>query len=182
MISVTTVLQPWTDFSMIKPEVLNAACERGTEIHGDCGAYALGNWYPLPKAYSGYRKSFRSWFDNMVEKVIGVEMELVSKIFGFLGHPDIICELKDGSGVIIVDYKTPISLQKTWRLQLAGYKILAEEVLGITVDRLACLRLKKDGGYPIFSETPSDEIAIDMSAFLNALGIYKYMKGDKECR
>jgi len=77
--SVTQVLQPFADFSGIRPEVLEAAADRGTRVHSACLAKAAGAWSkPLPESEVGYYESFCAWMNN-VESV-----SIVHPVFVFL--------------------------------------------------------------------------------------------------
>ena len=70
MIRVTEALKPFADFSMIHPDVLDYASERGTVIHKACSNYANGVYVIKglwPPDYVGYFNSFTDWFDKYVE-------------------------------------------------------------------------------------------------------------------
>lgn len=174
--SVTTVLSPWADFSMVREDVLKAACDRGTMVHNAMAAHALGLFVPkLPEGYQGYFDSGRRWFDRFVSEVILVEPELIDKDFGFCGHPDLICGLKSCTGYAIPDYKTAQTPSKTWAPQLAGYKRLAEKE-GYHIHRLFNVILKPDGKMAKVVEylnSPND-----FKAFLSALNCWKYFIGE----
>lgn len=177
MIRVTEALKPFTDFSMIRPDVLDYASERGTVIHHACSLHARGAFVLCelwPPDYVGYFYSFRDWFDNYVEKVVAIEIELINGEFGFIGHPDLLCNIQGDWRPTLVDLKTPLAESPTWKPQLAAYRNLAIKA-GYDIGRVGSLRLKPDGGRAIFTEY-TDEKA-DFAAFLNALMIAKYFKG-----
>jgi hypothetical protein len=88
MIRVTEVLSPWNDFSMVPPELLKLAAARGTKVHTSCASIARGLWTPRPAEIKGYIQSYERAL-VLFERVIFVEPELVSKAFGFKGHPDL---------------------------------------------------------------------------------------------
>ena len=171
--TVTEVLSAFTDFSMIPPGVLEKAAARGTEVHSLCYGIAKGMWLPsIPPDCAGFVLSFQDFFNKYVKKTIFAEGELVDKIFGFLGHPDLIVEFYDGANVLI-DLKTPLNLQKTWKGQMAAYKHLAEQN-GFKIDRVGSLRLSPKGNPPKFDQYTNS--AIDLTAFLAALSAYKHYK------
>jgi hypothetical protein len=123
--SVTKVLSPFVDFSMIPPDVLDFASERGTLVHRYCETIARGiPAMGIPEYCAGYVRSFQRWFDEYVLKVIFVEHEMIDDGFGYLGHVDLVCVLKDLRAVV-VDLKTPLAESPTWRAQLAAYRQLA---------------------------------------------------------
>ena len=174
MLRVTQVLEPWTDFSMIRPEVLEAACVRGTAVHGACEAYANGIWAPaLPSEYQGYFDSFKKWFDLYVIRVIFTEKALKSDTFQITGHPDLCAIIKGDIFPRIIDYKTPASKYKTWRAQIGAYCTMARDA-GYPVIGGMSLRLRADGG-PAIADVYNDTTG-DWAGFLSALNAYRYFK------
>ncbi len=173
--SVTQVLGIFTDWSRINPDVLSAACVRGTAVHTACGAYALGVWVaPLPVEYQGYFRSFTDWFDQYIEKVYLVEKRLYSDIYKYKGKPDLALKIKGDKLPSVLDLKTPIAVGKTWCCQLAAYKNLIEENENIMIGRCISLRLKADGSPPIANDYQYSNS--DYAAFLAALTAYRYFK------
>jgi len=165
----------FTDFSMIREDVLAAACARGTAVHSACGAYALGLWVsPLPDEYRGYFLSFTSWFDQYVEKVHLVEKRLFDETYKYKGKPDLALKIKGDKLPSVLDLKTPIAVGKTWCAQLAAYKNLIEINENIKIGRCLSLRLKVDGGPPIANDYQYSDS--DYAAFLSALNAYRYFK------
>jgi len=80
---------------MVRPDVLAAACERGTAVHKACECYATGLWSPaLPADWRGYFDSFKKWFDLYVLEVIFTEKPLKSDVLGLTGHPDLCALIK----------------------------------------------------------------------------------------
>lgn len=170
--SVTRVLAPWTDFSRVPTDTLAAAADRGTRVHRACTAIVQGCWPLTANDVLPYVSSFEQWVKNVAD-VILTETELIDPSYGFMGHPDLICRLKDGN-VWLIDLKTPAAVAKSWRVQLAAYRRLAE-VNGHRIDRTATLRLSKDGKHPILDETTATN-ASDLAVFLNCLSAFKYFK------
>ena len=129
LISVTTALSPFNDFSQVPPERLAAAAARGTAVHQACAAYARG--LPVFET-SGYLyfQSFKNWFDKYVKRALFVEAEFSDPTcYCIIGHVDLVAELVDGR-IVVVDYKTPVAESKTWRAQLACYCYLVKPVVG----------------------------------------------------
>ena len=171
--TVTQVLKPWADFSMVRPEVLAMAAERGTDAHRICAAILRGLWVPsIPEDCRGFVLSFRSWLP-FVQDIHLVEGELIDPALGFAGHPDMIVTLKGDSRPAVIDLKTPATKCRLWRAQLAAYKHLAI-VNDWHVNRVASLRLKRDGSRPIFDEYTDS--AQDMAAFTAALNAHRWFK------
>ena len=172
-VSVTQVLSPWSDFSRVRPEVLHAAALRGTRVHAIAAAILKGHYVPQPDPdIRGYVESFRRWVDLMAPVVVAVEPLWVCPVLGIQGHPDLVAVLKGDYYPTLIDLKTPVTKLRTWRLQIAGYQLLAE-ANGIKVARVASLRLDAGGGLPKFNEY-STTLAGDREVFLAAVKTFKF--------
>lgn len=172
-VSVTQVLGRYSDFSRVPPEVLQAASERGTVIHQICAAMAEGLWIPeIPPAYAFYIQSFTLWFGAVVDKVIATEPELRCKKYGFMGHPDLICRLQGDKDLTLIDLKSPVTLQKSWPIQISAYFHLAKERWP-NIKRIGSLRLSPEGKSAKFDEFTKD-ISRYFNLFLSALNLHKY--------
>lgn len=170
-ISVTQALQPWSDFSMVPPAMLEAAAARGTAVHDACATIARG--LPLVNVapeIEGYVASYQRWFDLMVDEVLLVEERLVDVDFGYNGEPDLVIRAKNQK-IILIDNKTPVQMINSWRLQCAAYCALVCKN-GITPSLSGSLRLKKDGG--IARMDYYDNVAADFNLFLQALNLYRF--------
>lgn len=173
--SVTEVNEPWVDFSKVPSAVLQAASERGTAVHEACALYAQGvPMLAIPDAISGYVDSFKGWFDRMIMEVILVEERLFDDANGYNGQLDLVARTK-GCEVWLVDLKSPVTLSKSWRVQLAAYKSLCEKH-GIKVDRAGTLRLRADGKTPRV-DWYEGSATKDFNIFLSALNCHRYFKG-----
>jgi hypothetical protein len=177
--SVTQAIGPFADFSRVSPAVLDAAAARGTAVHEAAAAHAQGLWVPpLPEELAGYFNSFRRWFDATVVEVIGVELEVKDEALGYIGHLDLAAVLKGDDVITIIDYKTPATKNKLWAAQLAAYLHAFQSTpWPWDANRIASLRLKKDGGRAIFDEYTNSHQ--DFAAFVAALTAYKWFKEDK---
>lgn len=173
--SVTQILRPWSDFSNISPETLANAADRGSRVHTQCAAKAHGLFYIFQGDTLPYLASYDFWLEKVKPKIIATEIELCDHSLGFMGHPDLICQI--GSEVIVIDLKTPAAVSPTWRLQLAAYHHLAK-LHGYRPSRIAALRLSKDGKPSLFDEFTAT-VNTDFAIFLNCLSAYKYFYGDK---
>lgn len=175
--SVTEVLSILDTYSGVNPATLDAAAERGTAVHKACAAVAKGlPVVGLRDDLQGYLKSFRKWFDLLVDKVLLVETRLVDEAYLFHGHPDLIVVLRSrNADITTVDLKTPVQHYKTWALQMAAYNRLAVVNWRMVTYSAGTLQLDADGGVPkmIWYEQGRR----DFNLFLNCLNLYRYMKG-----
>ena len=174
--SVTEVIGRYSDFSRVPPEVLQAAAARGTRIHQLCAAYAQGLWVPdyCDSSEAGYMLSFTLWYSLAVDKIIASEPALTCSKYHFKGHPDLICRLKGDSVLTLIDLKSPVQKQKTWRLQIASYRHLALEKWP-TIKRVGSLRLSPEGKPARFDEY-SGTLEADFNVFLSALNLYNFLR------
>lgn len=174
--SVTQVLAPYAGFDRVRPDVLEAACARGTDTHTPCLAIASGVPFVFVKPeLQGYVDSFRRWRDSMVDEVIAVEPALVHTSYLYTGMPDLIVRLKNETEQSVWDLKTSKSKGRVWCGQLAAYKELAIHS-GYGAHRVCSLRLREDGSMPIADEyTYSDR---DFAAFLSALNAWRYFNAN----
>jgi hypothetical protein len=173
--SVTQVLQLYADFSAVKPDVLQAAAERGTIVHDACFGIVLGlPFTPITaegRAVVGYVNSFRRWFDAVVDDVIFRERRIIDNEHGFHGEPDLLVKAKHGE-IMLIDIKTPITKSKGWRLQLAAYSRLCT-LAGYAVDRIGSLRLSPEGKTPKVDWYEGNRLQ-DFAVFLSALNVYRF--------
>ena len=178
MISVTQALSPFNDFSNVPPAVLEEAKLRGTLAHGLFASYALGLWIPsIPENCIGYFDSFRRWFDATVEDVVAVENRIFHPDHHFDGRLDLLCRIKGDAGLMLLDHKTPLSLYRSWRIQCAAYKKLADLEYP-NIARAGSLRLSKEGKLAKLEEY-SGTVERDFAIFLNCLTAYNFFKGEE---
>jgi hypothetical protein len=172
---VTEVLNPWADFSKVRPEVLENAARRGTDVHAACLCKVQGLWMPaVPEDCAGYVASFMSWAGPMIEEVVAAEIELRDEHdLRVVGHPDIICRLRGDRVLTMLDLKTPAAVSRSWPLQLAGYHRLGRNA-GYDIGRAMTLRLKKDGGRPIVDEPGAHNLALNLMLFRSARALWSH--------
>ncbi len=166
--SVTQVLVPYIDTTHFTDE-----CRyRGTAVHAACLADLQGLWYPpLNEEYQGYLVSWKQWADKSIQRVILVETRLYDHKWRVSGRPDLIAELKDGQ-VFLIDLKTSLAAQKSWPLQIAAYRHLAQTDKGIITVGGMTLRLKPDGS-GCLPDNFKDYVR-HLNIFLGILNAYHY--------
>jgi hypothetical protein len=158
--------------------------ERGNEVHRATSAIARGLWVSPLRTNQGYVDSFQAWYDAMVIEVYYVEGwkkninglwqrvgPLISQL-GFQGTPDFIGLLRGDTYSSVTDWKTSVSKQKVWQLQVSGaYRTLAEENGYKPIGRCLSLRLDPDGGQAKLAEYGS---LMDTAYFLRALDLWRF--------
>jgi len=173
---VTSVLNPFTDFSMIEPAVLANASDRGTRVHNFCELYAKNLLIePVDEDCKPYVESFIEWFDNFVGEVLHVEERLYCDDLKITGQIDLICKLKGSDRIYIIDLKTPQTSSKSWKLQTAAYQYLSVIGLGYFIQERGCLMLDKNGGQAKFISYTDYEK--DSTLYFSALKLYRFFIG-----
>ncbi len=178
--SVTQILAHFTDFSMISPDFLQAAAERGTAVHEACAAYALGLHKVVPEELAGYLDSFKSWFNNYVVEVLAVEEEVIHPAFGYVGHVDLIATvagIRPKQTVAVIDYKSPVVASRSWNCQIVAYLEASRDRYGTEI--AGALMLRKDGGLPKMTWLEEREEATAFNAFTGALSAHNYINQGK---
>lgn len=176
--SVTELLNVYRNFPAGLDRKMEIGAYRGTEVHRLCMKIAEGLWIPdsaIPKYIQGYVKSFTTWLDEAVEKVVAVEPELFSDAYKIKGHPDLIVVFKGDKHNSIPDLKTSTSEQALWEGQLTGYDILAEQNGYGPLESIGSLRLHKEGKIAKFNQYERDGRI--RAAFLGAVSGYHAFGG-----
>ncbi|CAO0822446.1 PD-(D/E)XK nuclease superfamily protein [Desulfarculales bacterium] len=164
-------------FANIPPDLLQAAQDRGTKFHEVAAAYALKLWLPeLRDDLTGFFLSFSRWFDKFVVETVMVEQRLSHPTLYYEGTPDWVGRLKGDQGLTLLDWKTPHYASKGWRLQLAGYKALAEQA-GHKITRVASLQPRRDGKVAKFIDYPNS-LTGDLGVFMAVLSVWRFYNGD----
>ena len=110
MLRVTEVLSDYVDLSMVPPDVLQAAADRGTLVHDICAGILQGFFPPeIPEEAKGYVDSFLLFKDKYIREVIAVEAEVVHPQWRYVGHIDFGGYFHTISEAVVLDWKTPIT-------------------------------------------------------------------------
>jgi hypothetical protein len=168
--TVTQIINPWMDWSMIPPGTLQYAADRGTLIHDLCARHSKGHYVVTADEYRPYLESFQQWFELMVKEVILVEERMYDTVWLYSGQIDLLAVLNDGR-IALCDEKTPITTQKSWRVQLAGYHNLCK-VNGYSPVCNGSLQLSPKG--KMAKMTWYESTAADLNQFLTDLNSYRY--------
>ena len=120
--------------------------QRGKVVHHVLAGIAQGltfRWEDLHEDLHGYVKSGMLWLERTQPKIISVERQVYSRLYGFAGTIDLECMIQDYTWII--DHKTSASADDCWRYQDAAYDLaLGDPAPGIK-RRRGCLMLKENG-------------------------------------
>lgn len=163
---VSTILEPFSDFKNINPQVLQNACDRGTKVHKICEGIMLGlGEYDVSEDIKGYIDSFNHWWGEGKE-VLHVERRFWCNKYFITGQVDLVMNTEEG--LVIVDLKTSAKSSKTWPIQGSAYHYLASKA-GLHINKILFVQLRKNGKPPKIHEYKPD---IDF--FLSIYNVYKY--------
>lgn len=169
--SVTEVLALFSDYSLVRDDILCAAMARGTEVHRACAAYALGQFAPVPYNLLGYFKSFSVWYVKYVKEPFWVEGRGTNTQWGYTGGPDLVVLMVDGI-VTLIDLKTAAVPLKIWELQVAAYANLPN-IQALGPKKFGTLQPRKDGSEARFLEIENTNQKF--SVFLSMLNVYRFL-------
>lgn len=172
--SVTEVLEPYVDLSMVKPEVLEAAQTRGKIVHNVCHGYAKYQIaINVPEKYLGYIESFK-YFYRDIEEIEMLEDRIFNDGILLCGQADLVAKRYDDKLPRVWDLKTPVSVYSTWKAQISAYKWLYEQKTGRLTDMPGHVRLKENGKRPIVNILTPDEYKKELDVFFKALTCYHH--------
>lgn len=170
---VTEFLTPYKDFSAVPQDVLAKACARGDLAHTFCDLYALNLLIEKPPLeIKPYFDSFKFWYDNFVDETIMTETRVSHPEYLITGQFDWIGKLKGSDEIVLADWKTPKTTCVSWALQMAAYRFLLRETMGIDVQRRLSIRLSHEGKPPEVTEYLDHDK--DERIFLNQVEIYRF--------
>lgn len=167
--SVTQLLAPLSDFSGIRPEVLEAKRDLGQRVHEACQFDDEGDLDEgsVEADVAPYLDAYRSFRRDTGAVVIRNEQRVVEPQMRYAGTLDRVFELR---GVRwLVDLKTCFATPISVGPQTAAYlRALADP----GVQMRAALRLRPDRSYRFDALTGAD----DWSAFMACLALHKFKK------
>lgn len=190
LLRVTEILKPFAGYGHIPQDILDNAAARGTMVHQYCNAIVQGfpdietvildetdPFYEDKKKRLDqaklYVNSFRKWEPE--KKTIFFPSRFNDTDLGITGECDGLWKDKE-MGWILFDLKTSCKEGKTWPLQIAAYRYLAEKA-GYKIDNQIAIHLFKNEKKPGIYEY---EYERNLDLFFACLKAYKaFFRGDK---
>lgn len=173
---VTSVISQFSGIHSVPKDLLKFAAERGTKVHTLIEGILKGfdfkdeNNHVYP-----YIESFYKFWDSSSHIFADGEMILEKRLFcedlGITGQMDVLVKTKDRT--YLIDWKTSSQPQKTWALQGAAYKYLAEQNGYENVDSVLFVKLKKDGKSPTLHKHENHKENLDI--FFKCLDLYRWL-------
>lgn len=150
--NVTRVLGPLTDYSMVKPDVLEVARQKGVAVHRMVELWAKDdlNADTLPEWMRPVLVQWLKFVDDTSLKVIASEKKVWHPIFKYAGTFDLRVTRRGAPGHGLIDIKRSFLAGASIGLQTAAYAE-AENAAGYTretrIQWRGALKLREDGAY-----------------------------------
>lgn len=174
---VTEILSTYSKLDMIPPDVLERACQRGTDVHAICVAHLTNLGVPpYDPELEGYIDSFRNWQSKHDSAEFYFPDRFYDDELEISGECD--CVMKFDGKRVLIDFKTSANQSKTWALQGAAYAYLAM-LNGTKLDEICFVKLAKDGSD---AKAYKYEYEEHIALFFKALDLHKYFNPPKRKR
>jgi len=145
---VSDILRPFSDYSHIDPNVLQAKCDIGTKVHQAIADLIKGD-FPCPGQKGvGYFESYERWNNIIRPKVICSEERYFNEEKMITGQIDALMLLPGDDVPVLVDFKTSANEAETWIMQAHLYGYLVEKTGKAISPRYVFLKLNKYGLAP----------------------------------
>lgn len=172
--SVTQVLEPQNDWSMVEAWQLEAARALGGDVHDAVNLLAreVLDWHSLDVALAPYVRGARMFLEEFGGVVMASEQVVGSKLLGVAGTLDVLIAKK--SWLYFVDWKVSAAVPSTVGAQLAAYMALYADTFrgGNSVVRAhrLCVRLRPNG----YTCDRMDAFNGDWTLFKSCLNTFKH--------
>jgi hypothetical protein len=171
---VTEVITPFSGVEFVPEDILKSAGDRGTLVHKYIEGSLQGFKGSLTEEMGPYVDSFEKFWDSSKHVFGGGKIVLEKRLFcdvlGITGQADVIVETSDRT--YMIDWKTSSRPQKSWALQGAAYRYLAEVNGYKHVDSVLFVKLNKTGKSPTLYKHENYEENI--SVFKKCLELFRW--------
>lgn len=168
--SVTQVLAPMNDYSMVPPDILEAARIFGQHVHEAVDLFNRDELdissldLPLVPFVSAWSK----FLDESGAVVIASEQAVAHEQLGYAGTPDLVLVWGTRRRLVVPDIKATAVIPPTVGLQTSAYAKAYAAMHGALEPERYCIQLREDGSYRADKRTdPSD-----WSYFVSALNCH----------
>lgn len=167
--SVSEILRPIVDYSMVPPDVLAAAAEFGKNVHLATHLYDLGelDWSSLDAELVPYVETWKRFIEESGAIVIASEQPVAHGVHKYCGTPDRILLLRDE--IIVPDLKSTSTVPRSVGPQTAAYAEAYHSMRGGKKPGRACIHLKPPN-YRVHRRREST----DWSTFLSCLNVWRF--------
>jgi len=169
--SVTQVLKPLTDYSMVDADKLERARQEGVAIHKTVELYETGDLdaASLPEWLEPYLAAWMKFKAEMKFSVAKSEQRVYHRVYGYAGTYDLSGDMNGHDA--LVDLKRSFMAGPAIGLQLAAYLAAASfKAEALSSSLRYALQLRADGTYRLQEFTDKT----DFQTFLAALTLWKW--------
>lgn len=153
--SVSEIISPLVDYSMVPEDRLAFARDRGTAVHLACHLDDINDLREEtvdPVNVMPFLQAWRKCKDELEIEVEGSEEPLYDNVFMFAGTPDKRVTARRASRKrikVAVDLKTVAKMSPVTGVQLAGYEILTKRSFSWSPDERWGVQLRADRTYKL---------------------------------
>lgn len=167
--NVTRVLGSLTDYSMVNPEALEIARQKGVAVHRMVELWSASD-LDIDKLPEWMRPVYHQWLkfvDDTGLTVLDSEQKVFHPLYQYAGTFDLLVTMRGKPAHGLIDIKRSFMAGAAIGLQTAAYAE-AENAAGHSVRWRGALKLREDGAYRY---QPFDDPS-DFSVFIAALKHY----------
>lgn len=175
--SVTTVLGPMNDYSMVPPDILEAARIFGQHVHEATDLFDRDelDWSSLDLPLVPLVEAWKCFLDESGAVVIQSETPVAHEQLGYAGCPDRVLSWGRRKRLVLPDIKATAVIPPTVGLQTSAYAKAYAAMHGVPEPERYCIHLREDGTYRCHKRTDP----ADWSYFVSALNCHKWKENNR---
>lgn len=131
----------------------------------------------LDKAQNAFIK-FLDWWEREGFECVDSELQMVSERWQVGGTADIVARDKNGD-LVLIDLKTSKAIYREYRMQVAAYAAMYEEITGEAISRIIIVRIGKEDVGDFETREVFDRNLCEV-AFESLCGSYAALKSVKQ--
>lgn len=172
--SVSQIIAPLVDFSMVRESVLEAAREFGSHVHEACALHCRDalNWQTLDPALVPYVEGWDKFLRDTGAVILASEQPIAHPTLKYAGTPDLILAWDDF--VAVPDIKATAAVPPTVGIQTAAYGRAYQATFGGKEPRRYCIHLTAKGYKSHRRTDPAD-----WAMFQSCLNIYRFKEKNR---
>lgn len=168
--SVSEIIRPLVDYSMVPADILEAAREFGQHVHLACHLFDIGelDWASLDPALAPYVRSWERFIEESGAVVVASEQPVVHQPLGYAGTPDRV--LMWNERFVVPDIKSTSVVPKSVGVQTAAYARAYQAMHSLSKEpERMCIHLQPDKYRVHRRREPTD-----WSMFLSCLNLWRW--------
>lgn len=171
---ITEIISPFSGIEFVPEDILKPAADRGTLVHKGIEDFLSGKDVSYGDEVLPYIESFKIFWSKSKYIFEGGKITLEKRMFcdkyKISGQADVIIEKKNRT--YIIDWKTSKTPHKSWALQGAAYRYLAELNGYENVDSVLFVKVDKAGKKPTLYK--HDNYYENLDIFFKCLELFNW--------